>query len=104
MSDFRKEYFDFSRKQTKKLEQVKRVKLNILARVFAIYGVGDIICDSTKIISITSVFGSLTLGEPCIVYKGIELTKKNKPKKSGQDGYIFTDENHKGIELIKSAS
>lgn len=100
MSDFSDRYFEFCKEQDEKCENIKRAKLRVLAKAFAVYKVGDIIEDSTKRISVNSILGSLTLGIPCIVYAGSELTKKNKPKKSGVTGYIFTDENHKGVTLI----
>lgn len=104
MSDFKNSYFEFVREKDKKLEEMKKAKLRVLAKSFAVYGVGDVICDSTKRIVINSIFGSLTLGEPCIVYAGAELTMRNKPKKNGQTGYIFTTENHKGIKLIEKSA
>lgn len=104
MSDFKNSYFEFVREQDKKLEEIKRAKLRVLAKSFAVYGVGDIVEDSTKRILVNSIFGSLTLGGPFIVYAGAELTKRNKPKKNGQTGYIVTTENHKGIELIEKSA
>lgn len=101
MGEFKKSYFDFAKEQDIKLESIKKAKLQVLAKSFASYGVGDIVEDSTKRILVNSVFGTLTLGEPCIVYAGTTLTKKNKPKKNGDTGYVFTCENHKGVNLIK---
>jgi hypothetical protein len=101
MSELRKRYRLYCDEIDKKSNELKKAKLTVLANALAKFEKGQIISTSTQRIIITGITGSLTIGEPNIVYIGTALTKKNQPRKSGEKGYVYTDEEHKGIELIK---
>ena len=84
-------------------ERAKRAQLNVIIQPSIQFNVGDIIEFNGTRIEVNRTLGGKTPGDPNIVYIGKELTKKNKPKKSGANGQVWADEDHKYIELIRKS-
>lgn len=103
MSELTKTYKEHCKKLELEANRSKRQFLSKLVSDHAFYEKGQIIDNGVIRIQVDSIKFAVQFGDVSIVYSGIEFTKKNTPKKSRVNGYIYTNESHKGIEVINDA-
>lgn len=94
---------EYSRKIDSQALQAKKKFLHELVTENAFYEKGQVIDNGTVRIQIDKITPALHFGVVKIVYTGVELTKKNEPKKRSKKASVYANSNHDGIRIIDDA-